>query len=60
MTKTPRLGIIGFGAQGSMYAKLISDGLVPNMDIGAICDGNPATRQLVESNFPQLRSSTII
>src|SRR5829696_130270 len=52
MTNTPRLGIVGLGAQGSVYAQLISDGLVPNMDLGAICDGNPATRQLVESKFP--------
>jgi len=52
MTNTPRLGIVGLGAQGSVYAELVSDGLVPNMDLGAICDGNPATRQLVESEYP--------
>ena len=52
MTNTPRPGIVGLGAQGSVYAELVSDGLVPNMDLGAICDGNPATRQLVESEYP--------
>ena len=52
MTDTPRLGIVGLGAQGSVYAELVSDGLVPNMDLGAICDGNPAPRQLVESMYP--------
>jgi predicted dinucleotide-utilizing enzyme len=52
MTDTPRLGIVGFGAQGSVYAELVSDDMVPNMDLGAICDGNPATRQLVESTYP--------
>lgn len=36
-----RLGIIGLGAQGSMYAKFIADGLVPNMAIGAIADHHP-------------------
>jgi hypothetical protein len=51
MTDT-RVGIVGFGSQGSVYAELVSDGLVPNMDLGAICDGNPATRQLVESKYP--------
>ena len=40
MTKKVRLGIIGLGAQGSMYAKFIADGLVPNMEIGAISDHN--------------------
>jgi predicted dehydrogenase len=33
-----RLGIIGLGAQGGMYAKLIGDGKVPHLAIGAICD----------------------
>jgi predicted dehydrogenase len=37
-----RLGIIGLGAQGSMYAKLIADGQVPNMQIGALSDTDPA------------------
>ena len=52
MTNTSRVGIVGFGAQGSVYAELISGDMVPNMDLGAICDGNPATRQLVESKYP--------
>jgi predicted dehydrogenase len=51
MTDT-RVGIVGLGAQGSVYAELISGDMVPNMDLGAICDGNPATRQLVESKYP--------
>jgi predicted dehydrogenase len=42
---TVRLGIIGFGAQGSMYAKFIADGLVPNMVIGAVADTDPAKRE---------------
>ena len=56
MTKKPRLGIVGLGTQGSVYAGLISDGLVPNMELGAICDGNPAVRQLVESKYPAAAS----
>jgi predicted dehydrogenase len=39
------------GAQGSTYAGFISDGLVPNMEIGAICDPDPAKAQLVESTY---------
>lgn len=38
MTPRIRLGIIGLGAEGGMYATLISQGRVPHMEIGAICD----------------------
>jgi predicted dehydrogenase len=51
MTEKPRLGIVGFGVQGSVYAELIADGVVTNMNLGAICDGDPAKRQLVESKY---------
>jgi len=36
--KQVRLGIIGLGAEGGMYAKFISEGKVPSMTVGAICD----------------------
>ena len=36
MADKVRIGIIGLGAQGSMYARFIADGMVPNMVIGAI------------------------
>ncbi|WP_394275242.1 Gfo/Idh/MocA family protein [Luteococcus sp.] len=36
--KQLRLGIIGLGAEGGMYATFIHDGQVPNMTIGAIAD----------------------
>lgn len=36
-----RLGIIGFGAEGSLYASLIGEGRVPNMVVGAIADTDP-------------------
>lgn len=39
--KKVRLGIIGLGAEGGMYATFLSDGRVPNMEIGAICDIDP-------------------
>ena len=41
MSKKIRLGIIGMGAEGSAYAGFISQGMVPNMVIGAISDVNP-------------------
>ena len=39
--KKIRLGIIGLGAEGGMYAQFIDQGMVPNMQIGAICDTLP-------------------
>ena len=52
MSKTVRLGIIGFGQQGGAYAKFITDGLVSNMEIGAIADADPAKRELASSTYP--------
>lgn len=43
--KKVRLGIIGLGAEGGMYANFLNDGRVPNMVIGAICDILPEKKQ---------------
>ena len=51
MANKVRLGIIGLGAQGSMYAGFIQDGMVPNMEIGAICDVDPAKAQVAKSKY---------
>lgn len=40
-----RLGIIGFGTQGSMYARFIKGDLVPNMEVTAIADIDPLKRE---------------
>ncbi|WP_167040849.1 Gfo/Idh/MocA family oxidoreductase [Salinibacterium sp. ZJ454] len=53
-TAQVRLGIIGLGAQGSMYAKFIADGLVPNMVIGAIADIDPAKADVAASVYPDV------
>jgi predicted dehydrogenase len=52
MASTVRLGIVGLGAQGSMYARFITDGLVPNMEIGALCDTDPKKAAKVEAAYP--------
>ncbi len=39
-TKKARIGIVGFGNQGSAYVGLIKGGLVKNATIGAVCDIN--------------------
>ncbi|SFB97464.1 Predicted dehydrogenase [Alkalibacterium subtropicum] len=54
MSKKVRLGIIGLGAQGGMYAKFIKDGMVPNMEIGAICDIDTSKKDVVESDYPDV------
>src|SRR3954453_759458 len=51
MADKVRLGIIGLGAQGSIYAKFIADGMVPNMEIGAICDIDPAKADVARSTY---------
>ncbi|RAN79414.1 dehydrogenase [Bacillus sp. SRB_336] len=52
MSKKVRLGIIGLGQQGGMYAKFITDGQVPNMEIGAITDTDPAKREVAAQTYP--------
>ena len=44
--KNVRLGIIGLGAQGGMYAGVIADGKVAGMSLGAIADTDPAKKEL--------------
>ena len=51
-TDRVRLGIIGLGTQGSMYAKFIADGLVPNMVVAAIADTDPAKADVVAAQYP--------
>lgn len=46
-----RLGIIGLGTQGGMYAKFIKEGKVPNMVIGAICDVDTAKKDVVDAEY---------
>ena len=43
-----RLGIIGVGAQGAMYSKLIRDAMVPDTSIGALCDIDPSKRAVAD------------
>jgi predicted dehydrogenase len=52
MADKVRLGIVGLGAQGSMYAKFITSGMVPNMVLGAVCDTDPAKAEVVKSGYP--------
>lgn len=50
--QTIRLGIVGYGAQGTTYAGFIAEGRVPHMSIGAVCDTDPARRVQAEQDHP--------
>ncbi|HET9872259.1 MAG TPA: Gfo/Idh/MocA family oxidoreductase [Propionibacteriaceae bacterium] len=52
MAHKVKLGIVGLGAQGSMYAQFIRNGMVPNIELAAFSDINPSKAQLVESEYP--------
>lgn len=52
--KVVRLGIIGIGTQGGMYAKFIADGLVPHMTIGAIADIDPEALARAKELYPDV------
>lgn len=49
---TVRLGIIGLGAQGTTYARMIAKGEVPNIELAAIADTDEARRAFAASEFP--------
>ncbi len=51
MTKL-RFGIIGYGAQGSMYTSFIEQGMVESMDLVAICDSDEAKQAKLKEEFP--------
>ena len=54
MSKKVRLGIIGLGQQGGAYARFITEGLVSNMEIGAICDIDPAKKEAATASYPDV------
>jgi predicted dehydrogenase len=54
MTEKVRLGIIGLGTQGSMYAKFIADGMVPNMVVTAVADTDPAKAAIMSDTYPEV------
>lgn len=52
--KKVRLGIIGFGTEGGFYGQLLSKGAVSNMEIGAICDIDPAKEAVAKEQHPDV------
>ncbi|OMF18513.1 dehydrogenase [Paenibacillus sp. FSL H8-0548] len=52
--KNVKMGIIGLGAEGGLYAGFLADGKVKNMVIGAICDTDPEKRALSADKYPDV------
>ena len=65
--KKVRLGIVGVGAQGGLYASmltgvnLVSDrplgfdsNIIPNMELGALCDTDSKKKELCEEKLPNI------
>lgn len=50
MSEQVRLGIIGFGGQGSAYARFIAAGLVPNMVLSAVADIDSSRAAVLEEH----------
>lgn len=50
--RTVALGIVGFGNQGSAYARIIAGGKAPHLRIGAICDTDPAALDRARETYP--------
>lgn len=65
--KQVRMGIVGLGAQGGLYASMLTGvnlsghamgrfekGMIPNMVLGAICDNDPAKKALAAEKLPDV------
>ncbi|WP_044482094.1 Gfo/Idh/MocA family protein [Paenibacillus antibioticophila] len=52
--KTVKLGIIGVGVQGGTYAEFLAAGRVEQMELGAICDIDPAKKKWAAEKYPQI------
>jgi len=57
MTEIVKLGIIGYGAEGGMYAGFFKNNderLNDNIELAAVCDIDPAKKAKVAEDFPGL------
>ena len=57
MTEKVKLGIIGYGAEGGMYAGFFKNNderLNDNIELAAVCDNDPAKKARVAEDFPGL------
>lgn len=52
MTSPVRVVLVGFGGMGSIYARLIYAGAVPNLLLSGICCRNAAGQATIQKEFP--------
>ena len=50
-----KLGIIGVGNMGTGHSKNYLDGLMPEIEITAVADRNPARREWAKENLPGVK-----
>ncbi|GAB4098046.1 Gfo/Idh/MocA family oxidoreductase [Sinomonas halotolerans] len=55
MSRKVRLGIVGFGAQGSAYAKFIAEGMVPSVELVAVADTDPSKKERIAELHPEVQ-----
>ena len=48
------MGIIGFGNMGKAHTNRIMSGMVPNMEICALCDSDEKKRELIKELYPDI------
>lgn len=49
-----RFGVIGFGNMGSAHCKNVASGMIPNMELTAICDIAPARVDAAKKLYPNI------
>ncbi len=49
-----KVGILGIGNEGSMFARRIMAGECPELTLSAVCDRNPERLAWAEENYPQV------
>ena len=49
-----KIGILGIGNEGRMFARRILNGECPEVELVAVCDHNPAQLAFAEENFPNV------
>jgi len=49
-----KIGILGIGNEGSMFARRIVAGECPEVELAAVCDRNPARLAWAEENIPNV------
>lgn len=53
--QTVRCALIGFGAMGQFYAKMIYAGMVPGMTLSGVCCRNTAGQAILQQEYPGVR-----